>query len=311
MNADLPPLFLAASSGDLDTLRGLAPMSATQDLNQALAQAAALSHFEAADLLRNFGADPKGLYAPGYGTVLFPACEYLNPEGIDYLLRHGADPAARVSRLDGPRDALAHLLHTHHRSPLKPRCIQLLLQAGAPAADTAELAIHRGSLPLLRAALDRDPAQLRHPLEADYGLFPLHGATLLHLATEFNHPELATELLARGLEVNSLSERIPGSAHTRPVHPTRLIALGGHSPLFHARGFSRAMLHFLLQRGADPTLPGYFLRGNRTLRLTPQAFFEAVDAIESNLLEEILTLREAAARRPPDTGPRTARIRRN
>jgi ankyrin repeat protein len=293
MHSDYPPLLLAASAGDLDTLRSLAPSAASLDLNQALAQAAALSQFEAADLLREHGADPKGLYDPDYGSVLFPACDFLNPDGIDYLLRHGADPCGIVKRLDGPRDALAHLLHSRQRSPLKPRCIQLLQQAGASVPDDAVLAIHRGSLSLLRAALDRDPDSLTQPLTTDYGHFPLRGATLLHLATEFNHADLAAELLARGLNINTLAVRIPATVRTQPVFPTRLVAMGGHSALFHAKGHAKDMLTFLLKRGADPSIPAPFLRKSKTIRLTPLQFFEEVDLIECNLLEEILTLRGA------------------
>jgi hypothetical protein len=51
------------------------------------------------------------------------------------------------------------------------------------------------------------------------------------------------------------------------------------------------MLRFLLDRGADPEIPAYFLRDGKELALTPLAFFEEIDRIECNLLEEILTLK--------------------
>lgn len=284
------PLFLAAASGNLDTIKELAPHADPSDLNKSLAQAAALSQFEVADALLTAGAEVDGDYDPLYGTVIFPACEFLNPEGIAYLLKHGADPAREVLRIDGPRNALTHLLHSHHRSPLKSRCIQLLLQAGAPDPQDAVLAIHLGSLPRLKDALDAQPEFLKAVLDLPYGHHPLEGASLLHMAVEYNQAELAEELLSRGLEVNRVAERIPGTSHTRPVWPTDLVALGGQTPLFHAKGTSKEMLRFLLEKGADPEIPAWFLRDGKERALTPLAFFEEIDHIECNLLEEILTL---------------------
>lgn len=291
MPHDYSPLFLAAAGGNLDTIKELAPHADTPDLNKSLAQAAALSRFEAADALLAAGAEANGDYDPLYGTVLFPACEFLNPEGIAYLIKHGADPSREVLRIDGPRDALTHLLHSHHRSPLKPRCIQLLLQAGAPDPQDAVMAIHLGSLPRLKQALDAQPESLEAVLDLPYGHHPLDGAGLLHMAVEYNQAELAEELLSRGLDVNRVAERIPGTSQTSPVWPTDLVALGGQTPLFHAKGTSKEMLRFLLDKGADPEIPAAFLRDGKELALTPLAFFEEIDRIECNLLEEILTLK--------------------
>lgn len=291
MKSDYPPIFYAAAAGQLDRIREFGPDAAPEDLNQALAEACSLSQFEAADLLMEFGAQADGLYHEAYGTVLFPACERLNPEGIRFLLKHGANPTRRVKRLDGPRDAFSHLLHSPFRSPLKAQCIQLLLGAGVTPPDDAVTAIHRESLPLLKAALDKDPESLHRPLAADYGLYPLQGASLLHLAAEFNLPELARELLQRGINVNVVAGEIPGTASTEPVWPTNLVALGGQTPLFHARGYSRDMLSFLLENGANPKHTAPFLRDGSPVHLTVLELFQAIDDIECNLLEEILTLR--------------------
>lgn len=298
MQSAYSPLFYAASSGDLESLRELGPDATERERNRALAQAAALSQFEAADALLELGADPNGIFDPLYGTVLFPACEYLNPEGIAYLLRHQANPARTVTRIDGPRNALEHLLATHHRSPLKSRCIHLLLHAGAPDPADGVIAIHLDSLERLRTWLDADPDRLRQPLHIEYGHHPLTGATLLHMAVEYNRPQLARELLDRGLDINSRADRIPGTIHTNPVWPTDLVALGRQTPLFHAKDHSKPMLAWLLERHADPTLPASFLRDGKEIQLTPLAYFEEIDRIESNLLEETLTLRAH-----PDTKP--------
>lgn len=293
MTEDYPPVFYAAAAGDLERLREEGPHAAPAELNQALAEAASLSHFEAADLLLEFGADPKGLYDENYGTVLFPSCERLNPEAIEFLLKLGADATTVVTRFDGPRDALTHLLHSPHRSPLKARCISILLRAQAVDPDDAVMAIHRESLPRLQSALDKDPEALTRPLDADYGLYPLRNATLLHLAVEYNLPRLAEELMDRGLDPNTPAGEIPGTVDTEPVWPTNLIPLGKQPPLFHARGYAKDMLSFLLERGANPKQTGDFLKDGKIIQLTAREFFQAIDDIECNLLEELLTLRAA------------------
>ncbi|MGA0333635.1 MAG: hypothetical protein ACO3NW_06740 [Kiritimatiellia bacterium] len=293
MNDAYSPLFLAASGGDLETILELSPAAGQQDLNRSLAQAAALSHFEAAEALLQAGAEADGDYDPLYGTVLFPACEYMNPEGIEWLIGQGADPAREVLRVEGRRNALQHLLHSHHRSPLKGRCIQLLIQGGAPDPADALMAIHRGSLSQLQKLLDAAPELLGQSLEVSYGHFPLEGASLLHMAVEFNQREMVEELLSRGLEVNHRAETIPGTVNTTPVWPTDLVALGGQTPLFHAKGYSKDLMKLLLDHGADPSLEASFLRDGKEISLTPLEFFEEIDRIECNLLEEVLTLKTA------------------
>ncbi|WFB37318.1 hypothetical protein P3T73_06030 [Kiritimatiellota bacterium B12222] len=285
------PLFLAASGGDLETIKELSATATQEDLNRSLAQAAALNHFEAADHLIMSGAQADGDYDPLYGTVLFPACEYMNPEGIAWLLERGADPAREVLRIDGPRNALEHLLSSHHRSPLKGRCIQLLIKGGAPDPQDLPMAIHRGSLSQVQELLDKNPEALQQTLELPYGHYPLTGASLLHMAVEFNQGDIVKELLSRGMDVNQRAEMIPGTVNTTPIWPTDLVALGGQTPLFHAKGDSKEMLKLLLKHGANPALDATFLRDGKEIPLTALEFFEEIDQIECNLLEEILTLK--------------------
>jgi ankyrin repeat protein len=296
MQNDYPPLFYVASSGDLDEIRALAPDAEPLEKNQALAQAASLGQLEAAALLLELGADANGLFSEQYGTVLFPACERMNPDGIRFLLEHGADPRKGVRRRKAGREiqALDHLLASPERSPLKPRCIALLLKAGAEDPGGPAMAIHKGNAAALREALAADPEALCRPLDADYGRFPLEGATLLHLAVEYNEIECATELLRQGLDVNAKALSLPGTVRTRPVWPTQLVSLGEQSALFHAKGYAKESLAFLLERGADPGQRAPFLRNGKKVMLTPEAFFEEEDRIECNLLDEILTLRRGA-----------------
>ncbi|MBK36938.1 MAG: hypothetical protein CME26_15590 [Gemmatimonadetes bacterium] len=62
-----------------------------EDLTLALARAACYSRFEVADALIERGADPSGDYPGGnFGPILLAACEFLNPDGIRYLVEQGA-----------------------------------------------------------------------------------------------------------------------------------------------------------------------------------------------------------------------------
>lgn len=282
MESDYPPIFFAASSGDIEQINQLAPGVDIEDLNQALAQAAALSQFDAAERLIELGAEANGSYSSSYGRVLFPSCEYLNPQGIKFLLDRGASPT-----LEAP---LLHALATHVRSPNKYRCIGLLLKAGAPDPMDAVMAVHKGNVQLLRQALDKDPESLRRPLDCRYGLLSLAGASLLHLATEYNERDIALELLAQGLDVNTTAlERRPQD-EDEAVWPTQLVPCGGQTALFHAREYSKGMLELLLEHGADASIRAPFVDGDQSRMLTPLAFFEEIDQIEGNLWDETMIL---------------------
>src|SRR5262249_12164447 len=129
---------------------------------------------------------------------------------------------------------------------------------------TPVMALHRGRLDLLEGHLRRDPGLLARPfsraeiyppelgMKPEDGLTasPVDGATLLHLALEYDDLETAPWLVERGADVNA---RAAVDAE----------GFGGHSPLFHAvvtlgkRDDAKA--RFLLEHGADP-------RGRATLR---------------------------------------------
>jgi ankyrin repeat protein len=123
------------------------------------------------------------------------------------------------------------------------------------------MALHRGRIDLLEQHLARDPGLLArrfssaaiYPAEVgcepDAGLHvtPVDGATLLHLAMEYDELEIARWLLDRGADPNARS----GSD-------------AGPTPLFHAvatlgsRDDAKARL--LLERGADPNARATFTK---------------------------------------------------
>ena len=150
------------------------------------------------------------------------------------------------------------LIGTYWRNPHgKHGCLEVFAQAGATFPDTGPMAIHRGRIDLLAAAIDRDPELLQrrfaldefYPKElgisAEDGLHvaPLDGATLLHMAVEYHEETIVQWLIDRGADVNA---RAAVDAD----------GFGGHTPLFHTTVTlllkSDALARILLRSGADP-----------------------------------------------------------
>ena len=82
------------------------------------------------------GVDP-GAHSGG-GTIMGP-CESLNPDGLRFLLEHGADPNYR----DRDGSALDMILNTYQHEH-REECLELLVQAGASYTDGAEMDILGG-----------------------------------------------------------------------------------------------------------------------------------------------------------------------
>jgi len=209
------------------------------------------------ELLVRHGADVNGL-CWGWFPALFTPCENLEPEPLQWLLDHGADPNRGNPR--DPGTALDYVIQTYPRHPQRlSACIELLLAAGAHTRYDVP-----GILPLLRgrtgelgALLDADPELLhrRYP-ELDCGPssgnISLRGATLLHVAAEYGFLDASRFLLDRGADVDALAD-IDANG------------VGGQTPIFHAlahfNGTNPEVVQFLIDRGADLTIrarvPGY------------------------------------------------------
>lgn len=204
------------------------------------------------ELLAEHGADVNALWGGSY-PILCAACEALAPEALKWLLAHGADPQV-PSQYGQP---VAMVVGTYSRNAAaKHACLEALVDAGCGVPDTPALALHRGRTDLLEQHLARDSDLLHRRLtgaeiypsalgmEADEGLTstPAEGATLLHLAVEFDDLETAAWLLARGADPNARTGDDPA----------------GHTSLFHtAVTMGRkhdALARLLLQHGADPDL---------------------------------------------------------
>ena len=209
------------------------------------------------ELLVRHGADVDGL-CWGWFPVLFTPCENLEPEPLQWLLNHGADPNRGNAK--SPCTALDYVIQTYPHPKRLMACIEILLAAGAHTRYDVPgvLSILRGRMGELEALLDADPSLVnrRYP-ELDCGasggrLLLLRGATLLHVAAEYGFFD-ARLLLDRGADVNANAD-IDANG------------VGGQTPVFHAlthfMGVNPEVVQLLIQRGADLTIqarvPGHY-----------------------------------------------------
>ena len=160
------------------------------------------------------------------------------------------------------RSRLALALETYARHPEgKHTILETMSAQGIPLPDTPTMAVHRGRLDLLEQYLHRDPSLLQRtfthqeifPPELgchdDESLAlvgaPLGGATLLHMATEYEELDVVRWLLERGMD-----------ADVRAAVDSE--GFGGHTALFNCVVTYNAgrrddrVVRLLLDRGANP-----------------------------------------------------------
>lgn len=218
------------------------------------------------ELLVRHGADVNGLRW-GWFPVVFTACENLEPEPLQWLLAHGADP--NRGSPNGPGTPLDYVIQTYPRAPKRlVACIEMLLAAGAHTRYDLPgvLPILRGRTGELAALLDADRTLLdrRFP-ELDCGasggrLLTLRGATLLHVAAEYGFLDASLLLLDRGADVNIRADIDEDG-------------VGGQTAIFHAlthfKGANPEVAQLLIARGADLTIrarvPGHYERPGELL----------------------------------------------
>jgi hypothetical protein len=222
------------------------------------------------EFLVRAGADVNGL-CWGWFPVIFCPCENIEPEPLNWLLDHGADPN-RNQPTTG-RTPLDYLIDTYPRAPKRlTACIELLAAAGGRTRYDVPgvLPILRGRTAELAALLDANPSLIhrRYPELVDCGqsggrLLTHRGATLLHVAAEYGFFDATRLLLDRGADVNA---RADIDAH----------GVGGQTPIFHAlthfMGVNPEVGELLVERGADRTIrarvPGHYERPGEILEVS-------------------------------------------
>ena len=256
-----PPMSYAANLGRdriIEMLHGLG----ARDLATALNRAALQTQIGTARRLHAMMQSPvlaaDALNDPAYT---------LSADGTALVLELGAPVVDEHGKRLAPVDVV---LETDSRKPAaKHAILEMYVQHGLTLPDTPTMALHRGRIDLLEEHLRRDPDLLRrtfrfeeiYPPElgcrdeilATYGT-PLAGATLLHMAVDYDEMEIARWLLARGMNVDAKTA-VDASG------------FGGHTALFATvvsqpnfwtnRSGQTATAPFtelLLQHGADPNV---------------------------------------------------------
>jgi ankyrin repeat protein len=153
--------------------------------------------------------------------------------------------------------------------------MEILINAGGVTKyDVAPvLDLLRGRLELLAEKIEADP-QLVHQQfpELDFGstgarTLKLQGATLLHVAAEYDNVEAAKLLLERGADVNARAD-------------ANEAGVGGQTPIFHAVtqffDWGLPVAQLLMERGADLSVrakvPGHYERPGEVVECTPLGY---------------------------------------
>ena len=257
-----PPMTYAANLGRDDIIRLLHNRGA-RDLVSAAGRAALQNKPDTVRMIYDLAGRPSleelTLAGPAYT---------LSAEGTAVLFTLGA----RIVGPDGvDRSTMEHLLGTDSRNPpAKHRILEMYVEHGFVPPDTPVMSLHRGRIDLLEAHLARDPQLLTRTFDiAD--VFPLapacarepytaqgtpvHGTTLLHIATYFDELEIAEWLLDRGMDPD-----VPAAIDAE--------GFGGYSALFSSVVCQRSFwvnygkgqadearfTSLLLDRGANPNM---------------------------------------------------------
>ena len=180
------------------------------------------------ELLVSHGADVNATW-DGHYPILNAPCETLAGETLDWLLKHGAKFRPEVT----VEYCAAIAIGTYWRNPPgKRKCLAVLTENGCSLPDTAVTAVHRGEVELLTEYVRKDPSVINRRFNENE-FFPftlptgsglhgvsLDGATLLHMAVEYQEQEIAEWLIDNGADVNAATT-------------TDSEGFGGHTPLYH------------------------------------------------------------------------------
>ena len=204
------PMSYAANLGRDEIIRALHDLGATDHV-YAMGRAMLQSQIGTARLLHALAGKPRlpndALGGPAYT---------LSASGTALAFELGARVVDESGRTIAPIDTV---LETDSRKPAEKHAIlEMYARYGAALPDTPPMAVHRGRIDLLEEHLRRDPSLLRRTFNheevfppslgchnavlATHGT-PLDGATLLHMAVDYDEMEIARWLLDRGMDVDA------------------------------------------------------------------------------------------------------------
>ena len=285
------PMSYAANLGRDGIIRTLHELGAT-DHAYAMGRAMLQSQITTARLLHALSGTP-----PLPNDALGGPAYTLSASGTALAFELGARAVERNGRRIAPVDVV---LETDSRKPAEKHAIlEMYVQHGVELPDTAPMAVHRGRIDLLEQLLRKDPLLLRRTFSHDeifpaelgchdeviatHGT-PLRGATLLHMAIDYDEMEIARWLLAQGMDVDARAAIDDDG-------------FGGHTALFATvvsqpnfwmnhqnRPQVAPLTELLLEHGADPNAraslrkqlhPGYGAEGMHEYRdVTPLGWGE-------------------------------------
>jgi hypothetical protein len=229
---------------------------------------------------------------------LLAAFEAHSAEGIKSALDAGVDVHAPIN---GKRP-IDCLIEMYYRSDQFPDCLRLMLDRGATLEDARIGPVLLNDAVALQASVQRDPSLIREKFSLNCTFTPLVGVTLLHLAAEYGHLEVAEKLIELGAEVDARAD-------------VDVCGMNGHTPLFHTvnsnRNRSVSVMKLLLRAGArtDMLLPGIvwgkgFDWETTCVDVTPISYAQLgllpqMQRTEQDCYANVRTLLEAAARPVP------------
>jgi hypothetical protein len=252
-----PPMSYAANLGRDRIIEVLRELGAT-DVMQAFNRAVLQSQVATARRLYEMAGQPRL-----DDRALHDAAYTLSAPGTALLLELGARVYAEDRK---PLAPVAVVLETDSRNPAaKHEILDMYVRNGFRLPDTPTMAVHRGRIDLLEKHLRHDPQLLRRTFTYEeiwppeiscsdivtHGT-PLAGATLLHMAVDYDEMEIAKWLLERKMDVDAKAG-------------VDKDGFGGHTALFstvvsqpnfwmnHLRKPQVApFTELLLEHGADP-----------------------------------------------------------
>jgi ankyrin repeat protein len=170
---------------------------------------------------------------------LLGAFELHSVDGIRSLLDAGLDVRAPI-RGKAP---ISWLTEMYSRGPAFAGCVRLLLERGAVLDDPAVAPVLMNDAAAMAAAIRATPSLLEHRTSMTSAFTPLDGATLLHVAAEYGHAEVARVLVDMGADVDARAA-------------VDAFGLNGQTPIFHTvnapHNVGAPILRLLLAAGAKP-----------------------------------------------------------
>ena len=229
---------------------------------------------------------------------LLNAFEVHSVDDIRSILKRGFDVRMPISG----KTPVNSLIEMYYRSDQFPDCLRILLEYGGELDDPAIAPVLLNDAESLAAALESSPRLLEHRTNLVSTFTPLLGASLLHVAAEYGHGDVARVLIQMGAVVDARAA-------------VDEYGLNGHTPLFHTvnsnRNRSEPLMRLLLNAGArtDILLAGItwgkgFEWETTCFDVTPITYAQLgllpqMHRTERDSYANLRTLLEAAGRTPP------------